>query len=242
MRRASLTLMHVDLPMDRHWLRSALLSQVPGLTHGFSTRLRAAPGHEPDLPEPALGVEQVHQARILVPGDDPQGTGGAGCDGLATAERGLALAVRTADCVPLLLADREGRAAAALHAGWRGTLEGIAAAGVRLLESRFGVPPGCVLAALGPAIGACCFEVGVDVAQRFAGRFGQGVVLRDRGPRPHVDLLEANRRVLQEQGVSPEAIEALHRCTVCRDDLFPSFRREGESAGRLWSFVCLAPS
>ena len=232
--------MMIDLPQGVHWLQSGLLSQVPELTHGFSTRLAAAaPASGPDVTG-ARGVAQVHDIRILVAEDAPADDPAACFDGLATGRPGVALAVRTADCVPVLLVEREGRAAAALHAGWRGTVGGIASVGVRLLRERFGVEPAALVAALGPAIGACCYEVDAALARRFADRFGRDVVRRDRGPRPHVDLIAANRVGLVEAGLSPDAVEALDRCTRCRDDLFPSYRREGEAAGRLWSFVRLA--
>jgi len=231
--------MRIELPRDVHWLRSALLAQVPGLKHGFSTRLPAAPGADPPAPPEARGVEQVHDTRILVLEDAAARDRGAGCDGLATARSGACLAVRTADCVPLLLAEREGRAAAALHAGWRGTVAGMAGAGVGLLRERFGIAPEGLVVALGPAIAPCCYEVGVDVARQLADRYGREVVRRDLGPRPHVDLLAANRLGLIRAGVAPEAIETLGLCTACRDDLFPSYRRDGRAAGRLWSYIRL---
>jgi len=170
--------------------------------------------------------------------DAPRGADDTGeFDGLATARPGLAVAVRTADCVPLLLAERAGRAVAALHAGWRGTLADMAGIGVRLLHERFGCPPGDLVAAVGPAIATCCFEVGPEVAGPFAARFGQAVVRRDRGPRPHVDLAEANRRALVTAGVPAAAVEVVALCTCCRDDLFHSYRRSGAAAGRQWAFV-----
>lgn len=228
------------IPMDAHWLTSSLLAEVPGLIHGFSTRLPAQPGAPADpaaLPGLQVG-RQVHGTAIWVPEDDAAPAEGS--DGLATGTPGQTLAVQTADCVPILIAHRAGRAIAALHAGWRGTVAGIAALGVARLEERFGVAAGDLMAAIGPAIGSCCFEVGPEVAGPFRARFGPRIVRRDRGPKPHVELALANRLVLIEAGLQPEAIEVLDLCTRCREELFHSYRRQGEAAGRQWALVRLA--
>jgi polyphenol oxidase len=139
-------------------------------------------------------------------------------DGLWTDEPGVPMLKLTADCVPIAFAREDGVALALLHAGWRGLLEGIVGAGAAALG-------GTLRAAIGPAIGPCCYEVGEDVAAAFRDRFGAGV-LRGR----HVDLSAAAERALRAAGV--ESVEHVDVCTSCRADLFFSHRRDGGRTGR----------
>jgi hypothetical protein len=152
-------------------------------------------------------------------------------------------AVRTADCVPILLVDRRGRAVAAVHAGWRGTAAGIAARAVEGLAAE-GIPPGDVLAALGPAILDCCYEVGPEVVEALAASVPAGrapEVSRAVGPGQfRVDLHAANRLQLVASGVPQEAIRQAPWCTRCRPDLFYSYRRQGPAAGRM--MACVGPA
>jgi YfiH family protein len=139
---------------------------------------------------------------------------------------GSVVAVKTADCIPILLVDERRRAVAAVHAGWRGTAAGIAAGAVGAMRQRFGTEAGDLHAAIGPGIGQCCYEVGPEVAAQFG---GQG--------RAHLDLAGINLRQLLDSGVTPQRIYASNLCTMCRAGEFHSFRRDGEAAGRLFSFV-----
>jgi len=139
------------------------------------------------------------------------------------------IAIKTADCIPILLVDERRRAVAAVHAGWRGTVAGIAAGAVEAMRRRFGTDPRDVHAAIGPGIGKCCFEVGPEVAAEFG----------ERG-RAHIDLAAANRGRLLEAGVTPERIYTSNLCTKCRAEEFHSFRRDGAAAGRLYSFAGIA--
>jgi YfiH family protein len=118
---------------------------------------------------------------------------------------------------------------AAVHAGWRGTAARIAQAAVRAMRARFGTAPEDLEAAIGPAIGACCYEVGPEVAAEF-GKQGRG----------HLDLPDINRRQLLESGVTAERIYASNLCTRCGDGDFHSFRRDREHAGRMYSFAGVA--
>ncbi len=180
-------------------------------------------------------------------------------DALITAQPGLLLAAQSADCVPILLADPVRRVAAAIHAGWRGTLARIAAKTVGRMRLEFGTRPGDVLAAIGPAIGRCCYEVGPEVAQAFLGQFPLAAEWFD-GPfdrlalgeepnflpwlsmvppghdappeRVRLDLAAANRWQLADAGVRPRNITVSSLCTACRSDLFFSYRREGAHTGR----------
>lgn len=152
-------------------------------------------------------------------------------------------AVRTADCVPLVFADRRGRAVAAVHAGWRGTAAGIAARAVAALGS-LGVGPDELVVAMGPAIGACCYEVGDEVVAAVSAACPKGDFRAHRGLRGGitVDLHEANRAQLRSVGISDAAIHQAPWCTRCRNDLFFSVRAEGAHAGRLMAVVGPGPA
>lgn len=202
------------------WIESDIL-RAAGFFHGFGTRKGPPP---PDL----ATARQVHGDRVLWvrAGTEPTKEE---ADALATDEERL-VAVRTADCVPLLLADRRGGRVAAVHAGWRGTRARIAARAVESLVDA-GARPEDLVAAIGPCIGPCCYEVSADLAEDFASVFGADV---RRGRQ--LDLVRVNRRILEEAGLAPARIEALDLCTFC-DRRFHSFRREGEAAGRQFSFV-----
>jgi YfiH family protein len=153
----------------------------------------------------------------------------------------FAAAVRTADCVPVLLAREDGGAAAAVHGGWRGISAGILEAVLQDLETR-GAPPASLIAAVGPGIGSCCYEVGEEVVQRLAARLPAGavprVVRRDgRQERARADLKTAAGLLLEAAGVPPERIHVAPWCTSCRPDLFHSFRRDGARAGRMLAMI-----
>ncbi len=146
---------------------------------------------------------------------------------------GAAAAVRVADCVPVLLYDPDSGAAAAVHAGWRGTASHIVAKAVEALGRAHGARPQVLRAVIGPAIGRCCYEVGDDLARRFEAdpAFGAAVVRRD-GARPHLDLAEANRRLLEGAGLKADHVEALGLCTACDGERFFSHRRDAGRTGR----------
>ncbi|MBZ5585279.1 MAG: peptidoglycan editing factor PgeF [Acidobacteriia bacterium] len=192
------------------------------LVHGFGTRL----SHIPALFSNLATLKQVHSASCIAAAGR-SGVLGPG-DALLEDTPGSVVAVRTADCIPLLLIDERRRAVAAVHAGWRGTVARIAHRAVEAMSERFDSSPSDLHAAIGPGIGKCCYEVGPEVAEQFG---GQG--------RAHIDLPETNRRQLIEAGVTPEHIYASNLCTMCRPEEFHSFRRDKEAAGRLYSFVGL---
>ncbi|MGA2740636.1 MAG: polyphenol oxidase family protein, partial [Bryobacteraceae bacterium] len=147
-------------------------------------------------------------------------------DALLENTPGHLVAVKTADCIPILLVDEERRAVAAVHAGWRGTAAGIVRNALRGMREEFGTRPGHVHAAIGPGIGKCCYEVGADVAAQFG----------ETGP-CHIDLVETNRRQLIEAGIPASRIYAANLCTKCGVEDFHSYRRDKEQAGRMLSFV-----
>jgi polyphenol oxidase len=158
------------------------------------------------------------------------------------ARAGVSVGVVTADCVPVLLASPRTRFAAAVHAGWRGTLAG--AVGVALAELRSAGAADDLVFAIGPAIGPCCYEVSADLAERFVERFGRRVVANAAG-RTTLDLQEANALELARLGVAVSRIDVLRECTRCAKDQgghrFHSFRRDGKAAGRQISYVQSSP-
>jgi YfiH family protein len=185
-------------------------------------------------------------------------------DALITSTPGLLLGVQTADCVPILLADTKRRVVAAIHAGWRGTLARIAVKTLGRMRMEFGTRAGDVVAALGPAIGQSCYEVGAEVAQAFATQFppaadwfeGPFAQLADGvdplwlpwltmmppghvppPPRVQFDLRAANRWQLIDAGVPEKHIDVSDLCTACRPDLLFSYRREGAKTGRMMAVI-----
>ncbi|MEM9456152.1 MAG: peptidoglycan editing factor PgeF [Myxococcota bacterium] len=144
--------------------------------------------------------------------------------------------VLTADCVPVLLADREGAAVAAVHSGWRGTVAEIAVATVRVLDDA-GIPPERLVAAIGPCIEQAAFEVGEEVAEQF----DQAFVERERWPKPHVDLVGVVRAQLVASGVPAGSIVRVGGCTYGDPERYFSYRRDGRGIGQMMSFIGLVP-
>ncbi|MBZ5619566.1 MAG: peptidoglycan editing factor PgeF [Acidobacteriia bacterium] len=196
------------------------LDSLAWLVHGFGTRQADIPGLFAQL----ATLKQIHSATCVA----AAGRSGVLAKGDALLEdtAGSVVAVKTADCIPILLIDDRHRAVAAVHAGWRGTVARIVQNAIGDMRARFGTLPAELHAAIGPGIGRCCYEVGPEVAVQFGGQ-GRG----------HIDLPETNRRQLLEGGVASERIYASDLCTMCHPDEFHSFRRDREAAGRLYSFA-----
>lgn len=205
---------------------STLLAESGAAEHCFGTAKRRPAGEW-------LELKQVHSARVILA---EHWRPGIEADGLATALPGQRLAVKTADCVPLLLLDPVRRAAAAIHAGWRGAAQLIAFEAVRLLLERFGSRPEHLLAALGPAIGGCCYEVGPEVAVQFLDWFPER---NDLDRRTRIDLRLALRRQLLAAGLEEPRIDVASACTCCGGAQFHSWRRDGERAGRMFAVIAL---
>jgi YfiH family protein len=201
---------------------------------------------------------EAPSAKTALPENVPQG------DALITRRRGVLLAVQTADCIPILLADTKRHAVAAIHSGWRGTLARIAAKTLGRMQMEFGTRPEDVVAALGPGIGRCCYEVGEEVAKEFAAQFPEArdwfdgpfdalasgesdpnwlpwLTMKPPGHAPpplrvQFDLIAANRAILAAAGVTPKNISCSALCTACRADLFFSYRRE-RATGRMMAVI-----
>ena len=186
----------------------------------------------------ALGIEklcftrQIHETTVrYVTGRDarePFDPLPYACDGLVTDEPGLGLIVFTADCVPVLLCDPKRRVAAAVHAGWRGTVADIAGRAVEAME-RLGCDPGSIQAAIGPCISRCCFETGPEVPEAVMAVLSQEGRAYIDGPcgdgdKYFVDLKGVNRALLTRRGIRPEHIAVSEECTMCRPDKYWSHR------------------
>lgn len=181
-----------------------------------------------------ITVNQVHGASVLVV--DEGSEGGGDHDALVTARSGVLIAVKTADCTPILLLDPVRRAAGAVHAGWRGTAGLIAARAVETMRGEFGTDPEDLVAVIGPAIGACCYQVGDDVAHAFSNALGDAFC-RERGGALHADMRGANRRALEMAGVRPSNVRSIDLCTKCNPELFFSHRRDSGKTGRHLNFI-----
>lgn len=244
--------------------RVGALDEVPGLVHGFEQRVVTLARNEsalaiklgglsdPPRPPPdtegrddsrrrvaaalrpfgrLLLLKQVHGAAVrrAAWSGRPEG------DAAVAEEPGLILGIETADCLPVLLVDPVRRVVAAAHAGWRGTAAGVARAAVAALVAG-GSRTADLIAATGPGIGPCCYEVGDELRAAFG---EGGAVFFRPGPRgrPHLDVRAANERQLREAGIPGERIHRIADCTYCRADLYHSYRREGKSAGRMINYI-----
>ena len=252
------------------YLEAAGLSALQGVTHAFCTR-RGGVSEAPweglnvgflvgdhrqkvlqnltlaarafAVPEERLVLMgQVHGDRIRILDGGPLPSEPLPeCDGLITDRPGVALGIRTADCVPVLFVDPVRRVIGVAHAGWRGTALGIAAAMADLFERRFGSRRGDLRAAIGPAIGPCCYQVDAPVVAALSSGWDASTFLkpcREEG-RWMLDLAAANRLQLIEGGLSPRNIDVAGQCTACRPDLFFSHRGESGRTGRLLNLLML---
>jgi YfiH family protein len=211
---------------------------------------------------PLIALKQFHSD--VVHSFDTAPTDPCRGDATITDRPNLLLAVQTADCVPVLLVDPKKRAVAAIHAGWRGTLARIAAKTIGKMQMHFGTNPPDLLAAIGPSIGPCCYEVGTEVATQFLSQFADAPDYFDEfrtGDEPNpiqwlnmmppghqpppkgvlLDLPKANRSQLLAAGLRPRNIHTIDLCTACRPDLLFSYRKEGSASGRLMSVIALRP-
>ena len=168
-------------------------------------------------------------------------------DGLMTAVPGVLLGIQTADCVPVLVVDTKRRAVAAFHAGWRGTVASIVEKGVARMKQEYGSQAGDLVAAVGPSIGSCCYEVGEEVQGAFVDRFDYAEKLFRSGAagRGYLDLWEANRRQLLAAGIAAEGIHVVGECTACAglpgERRYWSHRAEKGFTGRMLSAVGMVP-
>jgi len=192
-----------------------------------------------------LSVKQVHGTDALLVDRPVTGSDRfeGGWDALVTDQPGVTVAVRTADCVPVLVYDRRRRAVAAIHAGWRGAVAGIVPKTIQLMVSRFAIDATDLRVSIGPSAGPCCYEVDEAVlAPLRSGRSDWPSLLRDdRGTKARLDLKALVRRQTAQIGIRPELITSVNLCTICHSDLFYSYRREGRVNGTMLSGITLVP-
>jgi hypothetical protein len=214
---------------------------------------------------PLLLLRQIHSGVVHSAGEGSICRLDGPCrgDGMFTAEPGVLLGVQTADCTPVLVADRKKKVVAAFHAGWRGTVKRIVQNGIGRMRLEFGSRPEDLVAAIGPTIGACCYAVGDEVMGEFESQFAYArelfhevydtdpvrqkypmLFLTQRapghspiGPGTHLDLAEANRRQLLDAGLKPSAIRVVGGCTRCQPELFFSHRGSQGRCGRMLSVI-----
>jgi YfiH family protein len=183
--------------------------------------------------------KQQHTANVRRVGAAERGQVLSGCDALTTDETRLPLLLRYADCVPVLIYDPAHRALALVHSGWRGTVLGAPRAAVESLVSEFGSRPADLVAAIGPSIGPCCYEVGNEVVQAVRESCPDSAALLSSraGGRRHLDLWAANRRWLSGCGV--KRIEVSEICTACHTEDFYSHRAENGKTGHFAALMTL---
>jgi YfiH family protein len=242
--------------------------ELPGLRHGFSTRLgdsrnRKAPpfnlGYTAwdsagrvdknrrnflsalNLPGTSLAtLKQIHSNRIYIIKEIPGHWNPPEADALLTQIEGVSIAVQAADCLPVLIADPENNAIAAVHSGWKGTLKQIATETILTMRETYRSDPARLLVALGPGIRSCCYEVGPEVSGLFKERFpGARIAVAATG-RPGkflLDLPNAVKLQLHEAGVRPGNIHDISLCTCCNTDTFFSYRAEGANSGRMMALI-----
>jgi len=229
----------------RPYLTVRRLAAIPGLVHGFGD----AGWSEADFlafavsrdMRPAV-MRQVHSETVhrldAAPASKLEG------DALMTNVPGLLLVIRTADCLPVFLVDAKNRAVAVVHCGWRGTEKRILEKAAQAMGRAYGSGPADMLAALGPCIGAACYEVGPEVRKGFLRAGFPAAVVPDYPARPGKSLLDlraANRYLLEQQGLKKENIlDAGPECTHCEPSLL-SYRRDPADPRRMYNFIGLAP-
>lgn len=208
--------------------RCPRFEQFAWLRHGFGTRHSA----EYYAQHPATTLRQIH-SDVVVDAHGLEDRTREG-DALISADTAKRIGVRTADCVPILIVDPATRSVAAVHAGWRGTVAGIAERTAESLAKTFSARVGDLRVAFGPSIRSCCYEVGPEVAAQFTVILGESTVTDGRR---HIDLIEANRRILIRAGLKAEHIFDSGLCTFCLQEEFFSYRRQPQDFGRMLSFI-----
>lgn len=179
---------------------------------------------------------QKHSGKVLIVKED---LNPVVADAVLTARKKLALGVRTADCVPILLYDRKKEIAGAVHAGWRGTAEGIIRNTIREMRNSFGSAPEDVILAIGPGIRGACYAVGQYVAESLTKTTGKGSYIFTAEGKLCADLPEANRLQAVSEGVLPENIWMSDECTHCLPEKYHSFRYSQGGPGRQYSCICM---
>jgi polyphenol oxidase len=236
------------------------IEKIPGFRHGFSTRALNLGFTHWDSPErvaanrklflaalnldkaPLVTLHQIHSDRVHIIKDVTDQWNQADGDALVIRAESYAVAVQTADCLPILLADPKNRVAAVVHSGWRGTLMHILPKTIEAMKREFGCDPAQLVAAIGPGIRACCFEVGEEVADLFMKEF-EDCLSKAMDARPGkflVDLPKVLELQLKGAGIKPENSHDIGVCTCCNFNEFFSYRAEGQNSGRMMAVIGMA--
>jgi len=221
------------------FLLSDPLKGLDFVVHGFSTKPQGFKSAKEAMAGlgldgcPSVVPKQVHGTDIVV-AEDGKVPVRPVADGAITKTPGIALVVKVADCVPIYLVDPRTQAIGLIHAGWRGASQAIASKAVRRMQETFGTEPSNLIAALGPSIQKCCYEVGEDVALRFPKS-----MRRQKEERWHLDLAGANVLDLESAGVRRQNIHVSPHCTCCEPRRFHSYRRDQRIAGRHYAVLAL---
>lgn len=220
-------------------IKSDILNKFDKVNHGFIYGSGSNAEAENYIKSKFRHVKTLHQVHsdtvIYFENDDPDNSGHEG-DAMYTAVESICLAIYTADCVPVMLFEPSSRAIGAVHAGWRGTVSGVAAKTVSQMRDKLSLDTEGMVAVIGPCIGRCCYEVDYDVAEWFMRNFANynNFVYTSSSGKYMVDLIEANISQLRECGIN--IVEVKNMCTKCNGEL-PSYRRDGNGAGRMLSYI-----
>jgi purine-nucleoside/S-methyl-5'-thioadenosine phosphorylase / adenosine deaminase len=220
---------------------SKLLSSINGIAHGFSDKYLGDSASQVAAMLNMKGItllKQIHSDNVVLLSEPATETGIKEGDALVTDIKGYGIAVATADCVPILLASKDARIVAAVHAGWRGTLNEIVVNTLYVIRDRYGIEPQYLKAAIGPSIGSCCYEVGEEVGSLFSEKYADSSeYLLEKGHSKYIlDLKTANKLLLSREGVYD--IEVLDTCTKCSENFY-SYRGDGNGTGRQLSVIGL---
>ena len=260
------------IALNTFFIESDVLKEIRGVRHFFSTRkggVSPAPFESLNLgmntSDCAQNVEknfdilcnstglersgvlwarQTHGCGFLTigEGDDLRKVYSSQADALITARKGVCIGVKTADCCPILIADKNARLVAAVHSGWLGTSKRILEKVITVMNRSFGVGPDDLKMAIGPSIGACCYRISRSRYDSMKENLPFMEEYAEKSKDTYfIDLKGLNSRIARQNGIRDEAIWVSGHCTSCAQDLFYSFRRDGEKTGRHYSGIMLKP-
>ncbi len=213
-------------------IQSNLFSQIPHLKHGFGSR------YDAPLEGEVIMSQQVHEDRIFLV-DAAKSQRVQGYDAFLTQEEGISLCIKTADCLPVLMIDPMTRTIAAVHSGWRGSAKNIVVKTLHEMIS-LGADPEAILVASGPHMRGTCYEVDAVVWNAFPAESRESYFMpSEKEGHYFFDNALYNHHQLIGQGIRPENIDVLDRCTFCEPEEFFSYRREKDQAGRLLNWIRL---
>lgn len=227
----------------RYFLTSPQLEQFPEIKHAFTTTLLKDDYDRIAVKLKVLSsqiyyVDQIHSNRVVYLSSSMSLADMPAADAIVTDRKNVYIGVRTADCVPILVFDPERQIVAAIHAGYKGLLNGVIQNTINLMTSNFSSKPENLTVTIGPHICVDHYEVGFEVIQMFRDRYHERFVFTmEPGSKPHLNLSHTALMILEDCGVDPDNLEDLNLCTYENEDLFFSYRRQKEAAGR--QFNCI---